>query len=512
MFVGGCTLEAAEAICGSQELRIEDRGSKIADSSSILYPLSSILDGLGTLVENSLLRQVDGMDGESRFAMLETLREYARERLAEQADERALRQRHAAYYLALAERAEPETLGISQAVSLGYLEDEHDNLRAALSWVIEQRATETALRFGAALERFWWVHGHLSEGRRWLSAVLALPGQAGDDTQAEKVARAWSLRGAGRLAHMQGDYEQANACYAASLALQRELADKAGIAAVLSGQGHVALRLGDYRTARLRFEESLAIQRELGSQRGIADALGNLASVARLQGDHAQAGSLGAERLALVRDLGNRRDLALALANIGHVAIEQGDYERAKSCYKQSLPIFRELNERGNIAILLGNLGVVARGQGDAQLAKQRCTESLALFRELGDRRGAAIALGYLGDTLLSEHHVAGARAYYTESLEIYRSLNERLGIADRLESMAAVCVAAGDHERAARLWGAAEALRADIGTPLWPANRAGYDRAVAEARAQLGEEPFAAAWAAGRALRLEQVIAEALE
>jgi predicted ATPase len=510
VFVGGFTIDAVETVC------VEQSSQKVTDRSVLPTPGTeasiSVLDALSALVENSLLHEVAGVEAESRFAMLETIREYALERLNARSEGEARRERHANYYLALAERAEPETLGAKQVVWLERLEREHDNLRAALGWAIEQRQSETALRLGAALWRFWWVRGYLSEGDHWLSDALALPSASLETGSTETIARAWALRGAGLLAHMQGDYTRASDLYNESLALHRTQANNAGIAAATSGLGHVALRLGNYRAARSYFEECLALQRLVGSQRGIAGALGDLASVARLQGDHTRADELCTERLELVRGLGVKRDIALALASQGHIAIEVGDYQRAQRLYDESLVLFNELNARGNKAILLANLGVVAQGQGDPTLAKQRYTESLALFRELGDRRGAAIALGYRGNLLLKEGDIAGASICYTESLTIYHDLNERLGIADRLEGMAAVRAAQKALESAVRLWSAAETLRTSLGTPMWPADRPGYERAVAEVRTAFSEPLFHAAWVAGQALTLEQAIAEALD
>jgi predicted ATPase len=478
----------------------------LAAAQTVVVATGEVEEVLGLLRRRSLLDWDGALE---RYSQHDLLRAFAEARL-EDAD--SIRLRHAQHYLRLAEQAEPETLGAEQELWLERLEQEHDHLRAALGWAIGQRDTEIALRISAAMWRFWWVRGHLSEGLRLISQALTLPDKEPRSRGVEMTARAWALRGAGILAHMQGDYAQARALYDESLTLHRALANKAGIAAALSGLGHVALRLGYYRTARTSFEQSLAYQRELGSQRGIAGALGDLGTVARLQGEHARAERLCTERLALVRALGLKRDVALALASLGHIAIEVGNYQDAQTVYDESLALFQSLNARGNIAILLANLGIIAQGQDNPFLAQQHYAASLRLFRELGDRRGAAIVLGYHGSMLLKQGDIPGALAQHTESLVLYRDLNERLGVADRLESIAAVRAAQNKFEDAARLWGAAEALRADLGTPIWPVNQPDYERAVAAARAALGESAFESAMNAGRVVSMAQAIAEALD
>jgi predicted ATPase/Tfp pilus assembly protein PilF len=549
VFVGGCTLEAAEAVCGGWGM-----GDGVWSKQALIpnpHPPAPILDGLATLVEQSLVRQNDGPVGEPRFTMLETIREYALERLAASGAAEALHEQHAAYYLALAERADTELVGARQADWLERVEADHDNLRAAFSWATERRRAEIALRLAGALWWFWRVRGHLSEGRKRLEAALALPdaGQAGDPSQI--ALRADALSGAGQLAQMQGDYTQASELYREGLELRRGLGDAAGIAEILAGQGRVALRLGDYAAAQAHFEESLKLWQEAGNQAGIADVLAgqgrvarrqgdllaaqghfeqsltlyqrlnahtsiaeayiNLGSVARLQGNYLQAKTHYQNSLELSRKLGNQRGIAMALANLGNVALEQGDYQSAKQAFEESLVIFRQLEAKTNIAVSLSNLGRVAHLLGDESQAQQFFAESLALHRELGDRRGIALVFGNMADALADQGMADEAARHYTESLTLFRALDDRAGIADTLEGLACASCARGQAERAARLFGAAEGLRATLGAPLWPVYRASYDRDVAATRAQLGELAFGAAWAAGRALTLEQAIDEAM-
>jgi predicted ATPase/Tfp pilus assembly protein PilF len=446
VFVGGRTLEAIEAVCNPQ-----------GDLD--------VLEGMESLVEKNLLRQEEGVGGEPRLVMLETIHEYARERLEASGEAEEVRRRHAEYFVALAEAAAPELTGPQQGAWLQRLEAEHDNLRAALAWSRQQAAWEVGLRLGGALWRFWFMHGHLSEGRRWLEVVL------GGSGAAPAPARATALHGAGVLAERQGDYGRATALHAEALALRRELGDRGGIAGSLNNLGIVAHDQGDYGRATALYEEALALHRELGDTSGIASSLNNLGLVAWQQGDYGRAAALHEEALALRRELGDKSGIASSLNNLAVVAQEQGDYGRATALYEESLALMRELGDTWRIALALNNLGEVAYEQGNY---------------------GRAVAL-------------------YAESLTLCRAIGNKYVAASCLEGLAAVACAQGQPERGARLVGVAAALRAALSMPLAPNERAAQERTVAAARAALGEDAFAAAWAKGQTLPLEQAIAYAL-
>jgi predicted ATPase/transcriptional regulator with XRE-family HTH domain/Tfp pilus assembly protein PilF len=488
VFVGGATLEAGEAVCGDKETRRqgdEETEQEHAHSLSPDLPVSlSVLDGLTSLLDKSLLRRGAGVEDEPRFLMLETIREYAVERMVIFGEAVALRRRHAEYYLALASAAEPELTGSQQAAWLERLEREHDNLRAALSWALECRAWELAARLGGALWRFWYMHGHLSEGRRWLESILDfrmqlldLESETLDQSQIQNLKsskmalRAKVLLGAGALAWAQGDYVRATRFYEASLAMYRELGDVMGIADSLNNLGVTVGEQGDYARATTLYEESLALRRERGDTGGIANSLNNLANIAFDQGAYERARTLYEESLALLRELGNQQGIAMALTNLGGVLSHQGDYARAQ-----------ELHEEG-----------------------------LALFQQLADQSGSANALSNLGRVAYYRGDYVRATTYFTKSLELFRELKDRRGIAECLERLAGVAGARGQAQRAARLYGAAECLHEAINAPVAPADRLYYERTVADARAQLDETAFATAWAEGRATPLEQAIADAL-
>ena len=451
VFAGGWTLEAAEAVCGDDHLEAGD-----------------VLDLLGQLVDRSLV-QAEATDGGAvRYRLHETLREYGWACLATSGAADTARRRHRAFYLALAERAEPELTGAEPAVWLRRLDLEHDNVRAALRWTIASGEAQLGLRLGAAVWRFWFVRGHEQEGRRWLEELVALAERGGGTVPATRAA---VLSGAAALARDQGDYDQAAALSQASLALYREQGDPQGSAWALHHLGCTARDRGEYVRAATLLGESLALFRACADRRGTAWALHNLARVARDQGDADRAAALADESLALFRARGDTRGIAFVLYHLGCIARDQGDLHRAVALSRESQALCRDLGDNGGSAWALTSLGRIAADQGDDRRATALLRESLELARERGDRREL----------------VAG------------------------VEGLAAVA-SAQQPERAARLFGAAQALREALCVPRPPADRAWYDQRVAAAQARLGERAFAVAWVAGRAMALEQVVADALE
>jgi predicted ATPase/class 3 adenylate cyclase len=449
VFAGGWTLAAAEEVCAGEGIEHRD-----------------VLDLLTSLTDKSLVVP-EQEHAQTRCRLLETVRQYARDRLEDTGGSATVRVRHRDYYLALAEKAAPKLMGAEQVTWLRSLEEDHENLRAGLAWSVAEAETGGGLRLCGALQRFWWTRGHLSEGRQWCTRVLC---KAGAEETRE---RANVLNAAGVLAYLQGDYPAARTRHEEGLAIRRELGDRFGIARSLGNLGIVALHQGDYPAARALFEQSLAIQRELGDRVGIARSLSNLGIVAFEQGDYPAARALYEESLAMRRELGDRFGIVSTLGNLGNVTFQQGDYPAARALHEESLTIARELGHRSGIANSLGNLGCVAFEQDDYPAARALHEESLAIHRELGDKRG----------------------------------------IADSLGGLAAVVASLRDSHKAARIWGATERLRAEIGTPLQPSDRPHYDGTVAKARAVLNNDAaFDHAWQQGRALALEQAIDLALQ
>jgi predicted ATPase len=331
VFRGGRTLEAIEAVC--------DPGGEME---------IDILDSVESLLGKSLLRQEEGAEaGEPRFVMLETIHEYARERLEESGEARATGLRHARYFLDLVEKSEKGLLGHEQPNWLRRLDAEYDNIRAALSWAATYQP-DVGFRLAGALSMFWEIRGYLSEGRRILSDLLSH-----SDATASTAEKAKALNVAGNLADVAGDFDAAHLCYEESLAIFRALGDKHMASRPLNGLGIIFWKQGDFAAARSSLEESLAIKRELADKPGTS----------------------------------------VTLNNLGVLALEQGDYAAARAYFQECLLIDRELKDEDAIATSLGNLGAVALDEGNNQEARSLLLESILLFQKVGDKLGIADSL-----------------------------------------------------------------------------------------------------------------------
>jgi predicted ATPase/DNA-binding CsgD family transcriptional regulator len=449
VFVGGFSLAAVAEVCDPQ-------GSLGLDA----------LAAIESLVDKSLLRQerrADDEDDEPRFGMLETIREYALERLAHSGERDAARRQHAAYYLGGADVALEQITSAHQTAWLRSLDAEHANLLAALAWCQEQREPEPGLRASGLLAWFWTVRGHLTEGRRQLTALLELAGPE------RSVLRAEALRVTGALALHQGDYAAARALFEASLALRRERQDRAGCLGALSGLGAAAMQQGDDATAEACFREALATQQALHDKLGMAESLNSL-------------------------------------ANLAH---GRGDLETARELYERSNAFNRLVGYRSDV--VMHNLGVVAQEQGDPAAARRHLEDSVAIKRALGDTPGLALSLAKLGEVMASTGDLAAAHRVLSESLSLQRDLGDRPGIAFVLDRFAITAAASAQPERAWRLAGAADALREAIGKPLAGAAREHLELSLAAARRGLSAEVGAAAWSQGRATPPQEAISLAL-
>jgi predicted ATPase len=446
VFVGGCSLEGAEAAC-------DTRGDLGLD----------LLDGVASMVDKSLVQQIDLPTGESRFVMLETIREYGLEKLAASGEEALTRRAHAAYCLVLAEE---DPTGQSGEEWLEQFAFEHANFRAALEWLIETGDAKWGLRLGAALFRFWEMREYFAEGRDSLGKLLKLPAAA-----APTKARARALFAAGALASEQGDYAAADALIGESLDIARQSGDKQAAAVSLNALAIISRDRGDLSIARSLLEQSLMLWRELGDQKSVARSLSNLANIVKMQGDNAGAGSLYAEGLSIFRRIGDWTGVAWSMNYQGDVARDQGDSAAARTIYEQSLAIFRELDDRWGIAGTLADLGSLAREQGNYPTANSMYRESMKLFHELGHQRGIARLLEYFA-----------------------------CSAAAQLES-----------ERSLRLAGAAAALRKNIGAPLTSAEGAKLEASLHSARQALTNAVGDAAWLRGWDTPVEKAIEEVL-
>jgi predicted ATPase/class 3 adenylate cyclase len=478
VFAGGWTREAAEAVCAGEGIE-PDR----------------VLDLLAALVDKSIV-VADERDGAMRYRMLETLRQYAGDRLREQRDEALRGARHVKWVRALAEEAEPNLRGGDQARWFDRLEAERDNLRTALAWAgADAESARDRLAIAGSVWWFWYVRGHLAEGRALIGETV---GVAPEDAP---IARAKALNGMGVLAQRQGDYRAARAHHEEALAIWRAHDDRAGMANALNNLGSDHYYAGDYASARACYEESLRLRRALGDRWGTAAALANLRNVASHQGDAAAVLALSEESLAIFRELGDRRAIAMALGNLGNARRDRGESAAACVLYEESVAILRELGDRQNLAFALDNLGSCAHDRGDLALARQLHEESLQIATDLGDRQGAGFALNALGDVALDSGTPDAAQGCYARSLAVRRSIGDRHGIAESLEGLAAVAAETARERVAATLWGAITRLRDELGAPLTERNRAHRERRVAAVRATIGEAAFEAEWREGAAM-----------
>jgi len=410
VFAEGWTEAAAAQVCAGEGVQLHD-----------------VPDLLASLCDKSLVL-AEERDDHTRYRLLETVRQYARERLLEQMNGETVRGRHLECYLQQAEQAAAGLQGAEQMRWLRDLEEEHDNLRAALEWSLvasTPAAATNGLRLCAALQRFWLMRGHLSEGRACCARVLQMTAEVPT----------------------------------------RERADALNAAGVLAYHQH------DHAAAREQHTQSLAVRRALGDRRGAA----------------------------------------ISLNNLGMLAADRGDLGAARELHEESLAIARELGNRNGIARSLGNLGMVALDRQDLVSARILFEDSLAMLRQLEDKDGIAISLHLLGDVARKAGDLGSARACFAESLAILRGLGHKVRIVYSLDELAAVAGALGSPPAAARLWGAAERLREEMGSPAGPGELAG-DARVAAARAVLQDDAaFDLAWREGRAWSLDQAIAYAL-
>ena len=459
VFVGGCTLAAAEAIT---TLNVQT-ASPEALLRAVEGPVegvarSNVLDGLAALVDKSLLRQIDGVDGDTRFLMLETIRDYALEQLEMSGEAERVRQRHAVYCLTFSPAEWKNPL-------VRRLDPEYDNLCSALAWSQTTAGdSEVALRIASSLVGLWNHRGIPREAIAALERTLDHPRGVGR-TAAHAAARAELAQFLGAT----GNYAAAQAQYEQALSLARELSDSGRYAWVLDRLGVLAREQADSATAWARMTESLAISRELGDVQAVAWTLVTMAEIAIVDEDPARAEALLAES----RALGQPLEFGWRLNHLGHAAQLRGDFQRAARLHQESLDRFQSVGHQPyGVAAAYQSLGETALGLGRLDEAARWLAQGLALSQ-----------------TLYVPAYIAWCLA--------------GLGSAAALDE---------EPERAARLWGAAEGLRQFIGCRSAPAARATYERALAVARAQLGEATWAVAWAEGRAMPLEQAIMYALD
>src|SRR5215203_2125290 len=449
IFSGGRTLGAIEAVCDAE-------GDLPADA----------FEGVSSLLDKSLLTQEEGPEGEPRFVMLETIHEFAREKLQESGEAEEIGRAHTEYFLALVEEAEHELVGADQVSWMDRLEAEHDNLRAALSRSLEAGDSGSALRIGGALWRFWNVRGHFSEGRRWLTAGLSGEGAA------PASLRARGSLGLGYLDLRQGDYPRAVEDLEASHSLYQEIGDRRGKAYALCFLGWIALDRNEFDRAEELLEESLALSRAAGTARDVSVSLNALALLKVYRGDHERATAMQEECLSLAREAGDVQFIAVLTYNLGFTAAMTGEYERAEAFVREAQELFREVGDTGMAPLASNRLGFLALSQDDPDRAEELCVEAIRDLQEQAQIPGIDFALEILGG-------VAASR---------------------------------GGIRRAARLWGAVAGYRDATSAPWIPEERAMIEAHIDAARPRLDEATWREEWEKGRFMTLDQAVEYALE
>ncbi|HEY6539771.1 MAG TPA: hypothetical protein VIZ18_02495, partial [Ktedonobacteraceae bacterium] len=495
VFVGGCTMEAIEALWAEHD------GSES----------EPVLDKVASLVDKSLLQRMEQRAvQEPRLVMLETIREYARERLAASEETEVARKAHAAYFLRLAEEAEKGMAGPQQAALLERLEQEHDNLREALEWALEKVTNEKAaerreigLRLSAALKEFWMMHGHYREARTFLERALALS----EGTSASLRARV--LRAIASVADVQGDIDRIEAVAQQSLALSRELEDTCGIAESLGLLAAGAWLRGKIVEAVSLHEEQVRLLRQVGEPGEVATALFDWAEQVSSLGEYARGQALFKEALQLFRQAGNELWVGVTLVHsAAWFWFTLGDLATMRQQFQEGQALITRVGDRAWSAECLWVAALLALSEGEPVRAASLAQESLSIYREMGDPWFSAWLLHILGRIETQRGEMPAARTYYQQSLALNQQVGEKWMTPFNLEGLAGVVATQGALRWSAQLWGAAEALREAIDVPRLPVDRRSYEQAVAVARAQLGEKTFAIAWQEGRTMSPEQALA----
>jgi predicted ATPase len=449
VFIGGWTLEAAEGVCGAETLSRED-----------------VMNLLGRLVDRSLVLSEPGPGVTARYRLLETVREYAAERLREEDEAEAVSRRHAIWFTDLACAALDDFWwGVDLLTWLDRLSSEQANFRSALQWSIRTGDAELGLRLAGGLWVLWSVRGAWDEGRSWLAALLALPGAS-----QQTAARADAVAAAGQLAFTQGEPA----------------------------------------ASRAFFAEAVDLQRRVGSQRGLAMAATHVGLAMRSSGEYEVARGMHEEGVALARAAGNQRWEGVSLAALAHNLYLLGEFELARKRAQESVAIARELSQTLDLSIPVYVLGRAEASLGDPTAARRAYEETLTVWRETGDARSAPWALAGLASVAIAEGSYAEARKLLDEAVVLSRSLGSQVGLFYTLETWAMLAAAQGRPAPAFRLAGAAAALRSKMEHPISRPEQAELERWLAPARAELGDTAVSAAWAEGRDLTAQAAVAYA--
>ena len=455
VFIGGWTLQAAEAVCSGEEIAGSD-----------------VFELMSELLDKSLCER---QDNKSRYRMLETLRQYAVQKLAEPVAQ-AIASRHAEWFAKLVQEAEVHFAGPDEVLWPDRLDADIENLRAALSWN-SQTNPDTGLRMATKLSRFWQTRGHYEEARKWLSSLLA-----SDPRPSHAPDRAKALIALGDCEVFRLGRRSAEQYYSEALSLSQDLGDTRGIADAFARLASVAHDLGEYSKAQELSQESLAIQRRLGNRLGIATSLNALALVAHHQGNYPIAHSISTEELQIHSSLGNKRGMSITLIRLGSVALRQGDLASARRCFEESLELAKSMHDEASIRAALANLGRVAAWEGDYVYARKVFSESLIWHEKLG-RKNVIPELLSLGFITTEMGDLDKAHLLFNRSLDLSREIGEKRSIASSLSALAYLAMQQRDFSLARSLSEESLSISRQLGdkvsvadclwvSALWPVGR----------------------------------------
>jgi predicted ATPase/DNA-binding CsgD family transcriptional regulator/transcriptional regulator with XRE-family HTH domain len=489
IFIGGCTLEAAEAVCsGAADLSLP------------------AIDLIASLLDKNLLQQGDTGGNEPRLLMLETIREYALERLVDSGELEVTQERHALYYLALAEQSEPELFGHQQQLWMDRLTWDAENLRAALQWLQTHHRKEQLLRLAGNLGHFWYMCGRFSEAMLWIETALR---EVASDVAVS--ARIKALYIVALIASHLGQSDLLLVRARECLMLARQNGDSRGLVIASWPLVHHLLASGDIIGARAQAEETLTFVRAHAPAEDswtLACALNAFGSVVLSQGDYAQAQQLYERAIALFKEAGDLwlyGELHLFLANVYWA---QGDEARARTFLKDGLAVHDQVGNAWVTGWFVSLFGKIALRQGDIPRARFLLEAGLKRHQQLGDQQGQALLYALLAQAAASEHDFPLTRTLAAQSLELARAVRDTGSLILCLEELADVVANQGESEWAARLWGAAEHYREVSNATLPLVERLGRARRIEQAKRLLGEQVFAEKWAEGRNMTAEQAIA----
>jgi predicted ATPase/predicted negative regulator of RcsB-dependent stress response len=467
---------------------------------------TELLDTFTFLIEKSLVQADAAVNGERRYRMLESIREFALSKLDAAGELTTISRLHASYFLTVALAANDGIVTIERETFIRQLVMEYDNMRSALEWTINTPGeAETAARLAMSLIRFWFLQCLYREALRWLERVLAL------DDEIDPAVLCKLNNGVGSMYWVMGHFDSAQVYYERHLALSRELDDLMGVGSALMNLGLVAMHRGEYPLARSRMEESITLIRKYGDRNILATPLSNLAIVAKDMGELDYAFRLLEESYGLNKELNNRRGMAATLILRGNLERRLSTPQIAKDSFHEAMALARDPSDRQTCAIALHNLGDITMKEGDLSKAREYFVECLSISNEVTDRRQIATTLCSLGQLNRTEGNLAEYRAMYRQGADLAIEMQDRVLILTMLTDLAEQANISGKVDYIPRIAGVIEAAHEQYGTPIHDMQKEILARLTAAARMQLGDDSYCATYKEGLSISLDIALNAAL-